>query len=50
MLSALVLAAAAAVAAQPRAASSGADWTQWGGPGRNFMSESKGLAASWPAL
>jgi len=24
-------------------------WTQWGGPGRNFMSESKGLASSWPA-
>jgi outer membrane protein assembly factor BamB len=25
------------------------DWLQWGGPGRNFMSESKGLASSWPA-
>jgi outer membrane protein assembly factor BamB len=24
-------------------------WTQWGGPGRNFISESKGLASSWPA-
>ena len=23
-------------------------WTQWGGPGRNFMSASKGLASSWP--
>jgi outer membrane protein assembly factor BamB len=27
----------------------GADWTQWGGPGRNFMSDAKGLASSWPA-
>jgi outer membrane protein assembly factor BamB len=25
------------------------DWLQWGGPGRNFMSDSKGLASSWPA-
>jgi outer membrane protein assembly factor BamB len=25
------------------------DWTQWGGPQRNFMSTSRGLAASWPA-
>jgi outer membrane protein assembly factor BamB len=25
------------------------DWTQWGGPHRNFTSESKGLATSWPA-
>ena len=25
-----------------------ADWTQWGGPTRNFVSTSKGLAASWP--
>lgn len=24
-------------------------WTQWGGPQRNFMPESKGLASSWPA-
>jgi outer membrane protein assembly factor BamB len=24
-------------------------WTQWGGPKRNFMSDSKGLASSWPA-
>ena len=23
-------------------------WLQWGGPTRNFMSDSKGLAASWP--
>ena len=24
------------------------DWTQWGGPHRNFTSETKGLAVSWP--
>jgi outer membrane protein assembly factor BamB len=28
---------------------SSAAWLQWGGPTRNFMSDSKGLAASWPA-
>lgn len=26
-----------------------AEWPQWGGPNRNFISTSKGLAASWPA-
>jgi PQQ-like domain len=26
-----------------------ADWLQWGGPGRNFMPDASGLAASWPA-
>jgi outer membrane protein assembly factor BamB len=25
------------------------DWPQWGGPQRNFKSEAKGLAATWPA-
>jgi outer membrane protein assembly factor BamB len=25
------------------------DWLQWGGPSRNFISDSKGLADSWPA-
>jgi outer membrane protein assembly factor BamB len=24
-------------------------WTQWGGPRRDFMSDSKGLASSWPS-
>jgi outer membrane protein assembly factor BamB len=24
-------------------------WTQWGGAGRDFMSDSKGLASSWPS-
>src|SRR5712671_5069487 len=26
----------------------GADWTQRGGPTRNFMSDATGLASSWP--
>ena len=26
-----------------------AEWPQWGGPQRNFVSQSKDLAASWPA-
>src|SRR5829696_2853554 len=25
------------------------DWAQWGGPHRNFKSETKGLATTWPA-
>src|ERR1700730_4631839 len=25
------------------------DWTQWGGPTRNFMSDAKGLASAWPS-
>jgi outer membrane protein assembly factor BamB len=25
------------------------EWTQWGGPTRNFMSEATGLASTWPA-
>ena len=25
------------------------DWAQWGGPHRNFTTETKGLATSWPA-
>jgi hypothetical protein len=24
------------------------DWTQWGGPTRDFMSTATGLASSWP--
>lgn len=27
----------------------GSEWTQWGGPTRNFMSDAKGLASTWPA-
>ena len=30
-------------------ASGARDWLQWGGPTRNFMSDSTGLASSWPA-
>jgi outer membrane protein assembly factor BamB len=26
-----------------------ADWAQWGGPQRNFKSETRGLATTWPA-
>jgi outer membrane protein assembly factor BamB len=37
-------AAAVAVAQSPEPA-----WTQWGGPTRDFMSPSTGLATSWPA-
>jgi outer membrane protein assembly factor BamB len=25
------------------------EWTQWGGPHRNFKSDTRGLASSWPA-
>jgi outer membrane protein assembly factor BamB len=40
--------AAAGGSAMVRAQSPAA-WLQWGGPTRNFMSDSKGLASSWPA-
>jgi outer membrane protein assembly factor BamB len=33
----------------PQQAASAAAWPQWGGPNRNFMSDSKGLASKWPA-
>jgi outer membrane protein assembly factor BamB len=26
-----------------------ADWTQWGGPNRNFIADATGLASSWPS-
>ena len=32
----------------PLRGATGTDWLQWGGPTRNFMSDAKGLAASWP--
>src|SRR5215475_2178100 len=35
------------VAAQANAQSQ--EWTQWGGPQRNFKADAKGLAGSWPA-
>src|SRR5689334_21729127 len=34
---------------QPAAGAAPGDWTQWGGPTRNFMSDATGLASSWPA-
>lgn len=47
----VALAAVLVVLEQPRSAPMAAagDWTQWGGPNRNFMSETTGLAASWPS-
>jgi outer membrane protein assembly factor BamB len=38
--------ALAAALTQPLA--SAGDWTQWGGPDRNFMPTATGLAAKWP--
>jgi outer membrane protein assembly factor BamB len=43
----VLLAVFASTTAAARAQSS--DWSQWGGPNRNFKSESKGLATTWPA-
>jgi outer membrane protein assembly factor BamB len=34
---------------QAASATGPAAWPQWGGPNRNFMSDSKGLASKWPA-
>lgn len=31
------------------ASAQSSDWAQWGGPHRNFTSETKGLASTWPA-
>jgi outer membrane protein assembly factor BamB len=46
----IVLAAAAMLCETPRHGMTAAesDWTQWGGPHRNFMSDAKGLASTWP--
>jgi outer membrane protein assembly factor BamB len=46
-----VLAAAAMLCETPGhgIAAAESDWTQWGGPHRNFMSDAKGLASTWPA-
>ena len=44
--------AIAAALVEPRGrvrAANGSDWTQWGGPTRNFMVDSTGLASSWPS-
>src|SRR6185295_1696386 len=47
IVAAAFAAAVLVLGAAPRGAAS-ADWLQWGGPGRNFMPESAGLASSWP--
>src|SRR3989442_7577521 len=45
---ALAIVAALCATRSHMIANAGSDWTKWGGPTRNFMSESKGLASSWP--
>lgn len=40
---------AALISASLVAFSQSATWPQWGGPHRNFKSDSKGLAPTWPA-
>jgi outer membrane protein assembly factor BamB len=45
---AVALSQGPAPSARQQAASTAA-WPQWGGPNRNFMSDSKGLASRWPA-
>ncbi|HEU4769546.1 MAG TPA: PQQ-binding-like beta-propeller repeat protein [Pyrinomonadaceae bacterium] len=35
--------------AKTAALAQSSDWTQWGGPQRNFKSDTTGLAATWPA-
>jgi outer membrane protein assembly factor BamB len=45
----LVLLLAASAASVASAQTTAPSWTQWGGPTRDFMSSSTGLAASWPA-
>ena len=32
-----------------KSAAQTSDWSQWGGPHRNFTSDTKGLATTWPA-
>jgi outer membrane protein assembly factor BamB len=45
----LVLGSLLAAAQQRGAPPAAAAWPQWGGPSRNFVSDSKGLASKWPA-
>jgi outer membrane protein assembly factor BamB len=48
----LAIAAALALIAPgpaPLARQAPASWPQWGGPNRNFMTDSRGLASKWPA-
>ena len=46
---ALVVGSLLATAQQRGAPAAAAGWPQWGGPARNFVSDSKGLASKWPA-
>jgi outer membrane protein assembly factor BamB len=45
----LMLLTAIAVAPATTLGQTTPSWTQWGGAGRDFMSDSKGLASSWPS-
>jgi len=45
----LVLLAALSIAPATTIGQTTPSWTQWGGAGRDFMSDSKGLASTWPA-
>jgi len=38
-----------ALSAAPSIFAAGPDWFQWGGPHRNFTSDTTGIASSWPA-
>lgn len=46
---ALAIAGCLALTAHLSAQAAASDWPQWGGPQRNFMSPSTGLAETWPA-
>src|SRR5687768_2812287 len=39
----------ASLPSSPSARQAPADWPQWGGPHRNFVSSSTGLASTWPS-
>jgi outer membrane protein assembly factor BamB len=45
----LVILTAVAIAPATTNGQTTPSWTQWGGAGRDFMSDSKGLASTWPA-
>ena len=45
---AIVAWAGAAGSAERQSSSDEQEWRQWGGPHRNFMSDSIGLADAWP--
>ena len=49
MGTAIVLVALVLLMSATPALAQSSDWPQWGGPQRNFKSETKGFAATWPA-